>query len=109
MRNFTFLFKRRWILLLLVQLLISVGLKAQQQTTVSGVVTGTGGETIPGVSVKVKGTSTGGQTDVNGHYSINITGSATLVFSYIGYNPKEESTDGRTKIDVQLTPSEKVL
>lgn len=109
MQNFTFLLKKRGLLLSLFMFLFSAGVYAQQQTTVSGVVTSNTGETLPGVSILVKGTSSGTQTDVNGHYSINVTGNITLQFSYVGYNPQEVATSGRTKIDVQLTGNEKTL
>src|ERR1700743_1968642 len=109
MQNFTLLFKKRGLLLSLFLLLFSISSFAQQQTTVSGIVTSTAGETLPGVSVIVKGTSIGAQTDVNGHYSIKVTGDITLVFSYVGYNSQEVTTGGRSKIDVKLTANEKSL
>lgn len=73
---------------------------------VGGMVTDKNGEGLIGVSVKVKGTTIGVSTDMNGRYSINIPdGSNVLVFSYIGYITKEVPVDGRNAIDVQLIPS----
>lgn len=57
---------------------------------VSGVVIdGDTSEPLPGVSVLIKGTSTGTSTDFNGNYSLNAAIGDVLVFSYVGYNTKE--------------------
>src|SRR3569833_1315633 len=59
---------------------------------VQGTVSDEKGLPLPGVSVKVKGTSVGAITDANGKYSLaNVDGSATLVFSFIGYNTQEDA------------------
>jgi len=60
------------------------------------------GETLIGVSVAVKGTTNGTQTDVNGAYSVAAPSTATLVFSYIGYATQEVSVNGSNQIDVKL-------
>ncbi len=73
---------------------------------VGGIVIDKNGEALIGVSVKIKGTTMGVSTDINGHFSINIPdGSNVLVFSYIGFITKEVSIDGRSTVDVQLIPS----
>ncbi len=76
-----------------------------QQVVVTGKITDSStGEALPGVSVVVKGTSTGIMTDNNGSYSINVPNpNATIVFSFIGYVSREELVSGRTKIDVALS------
>ncbi len=74
-----------------------------QSTTVKGKVTdATTGESLIGVSVTVKGTTNGTQTDVNGAYSIAAPSAATLVFTYIGYASLEVAVSGRNNIDVKL-------
>src|SRR3546814_9520209 len=50
------------------------------QAAVSGTVTDAAGETLPGVSVVVKGTTNGTLTDANGRYTLNAPANATLVF-----------------------------
>lgn len=60
------------------------------------------GETLIGVSVTIKGTSTGTQTDVNGAYSISAPSNATLVFSYIGYVSQEAAVNGQSTLNVKL-------
>jgi TonB-linked SusC/RagA family outer membrane protein len=60
-----------------------------QERAVSGTVSDNAGLPLPGVSVLVKGTKTGTQTDFDGKYSIKATSSQTLVFSYIGMKTQE--------------------
>jgi TonB-linked SusC/RagA family outer membrane protein len=67
------------------------------QNTVSGTVTGTDGDVIPGVSVLVKGTSVGTMTDAQGKYTITVPeGSTTLIFTYIGMKTQELEISGTT-------------
>ena len=55
---------------------------------ISGVVIDNDGLTMPGVSVSVKGTTTGTITDIDGKYNLNVQKGATLLFSFIGYTTK---------------------
>jgi TonB-linked SusC/RagA family outer membrane protein len=74
-----------------------------QNVTVKGKVTdATNGDALIGVSVGVKGTSTGTQTDVNGSFSLNVPSNASLVFSYIGYTAQEVPVNGQTSLSVKL-------
>ena len=75
------------------------------QIQVQGVVTDELGEPMIGVSVFEKGTSNGTITDLFGNYQLSVPGKSTLVFSYIGYNSKELSVQGKTNLDVKLEPS----
>lgn len=77
---------------------------AQQTITVSGTVTEqTTGETLPGVSVSVKGSTEGTITDVNGQYTINVFNTNTiLIFTFIGYAKQEETVGTRQNINVTL-------
>jgi TonB-linked SusC/RagA family outer membrane protein len=78
--------------------------------TVTGRVTDEKGEGLPGVSVVVKGTTTGTATDVNGGYSLNVPDpNGTLVFSFVGYLPQEVAIANRETIDVSLAPDVKTL
>lgn len=70
---------------------------------IRGTVTDSKGVTLPGVSVKLKGTLTGSITGVDGKYSINVPdGNSILVFSYIGFVPQEIVLEGRTNVDIRL-------
>jgi TonB-linked SusC/RagA family outer membrane protein len=73
------------------------------QMTVSGKVTGSAGDALPGVSIVVKGTTTGTNSDTDGNYVINVpSGDATLIFSFIGYVTKEMNVAGLSKVNVTL-------
>jgi len=82
---------KRKILFLSVLLLFGVYLvSAQQNPSVSGVVTDAAdGSPMVGVSVQVKGTSSGTVTDIDGKYSLSVSQGSTLVFSYIGMEKQE--------------------
>lgn len=74
----------------LVLLLVLVAqLTFAQERAVSGIVTDNAGMPLPGVSVLVKGTKTGTQTDFDGKYTIKVSSSQILVFSYIGMKTQE--------------------
>src|SRR5690606_12448548 len=72
------------------------------QATVSGTVTDAAGETLPGVSVVVKGTTNGTLTDVNGRYTLTAPANATLEFTYIGYVAQEVAVNNRAAVNVTL-------
>ena len=73
------------------------------QTIVTGNVTDPGGEMpLPGVTVRVKGTTTGVVTDFDGNYSIEAPSNSTLVFSYVGFTTVEIPVDGQSSIDVMM-------
>jgi TonB-linked SusC/RagA family outer membrane protein len=72
------------------------------ETRVTGKVRGAGGEPIPAVTVKIKGSTVATATDVNGNYSITVPDGATLVFSSIGYVTQEVLVSGRSEINVTL-------
>lgn len=94
---------------LFLMLLFAGGLYAQH--TVTGMVTsGEDGSVLPGASIVVKGTATGAVTDVNGQYSITAPDpDATLVFSFVGFETQEVDIDGRTVIDIVLSPTIEAL
>lgn len=77
-----------------------------QQETVKGNVTdASDGSPLPGVNVLVKGTTIGTATDAKGNYILNVPESAdTLIYSYIGYNSKMVAINGRSVINIQLSP-----
>ncbi len=76
---------------------------SQQQKSVSGKVTDSSGEALPGVSVVVKGTTNGSITDTDGKYSLsNIPENATLQFSFVGMKMQEVAVEGKTAINIAL-------
>jgi len=75
----------------------------QKKKELKGIVTDKDGNSLPGVSVVVKGTTTGVATDMDGNYSISIDGDkAVLVFSFVGMLPQEVAYSGQQVIDVEL-------
>ena len=75
----------------------------QQQRVVSGKITDTAGQPLPGVSIVVKGTTQGTVTDGNGNYSLsNVPADATLVFSFVGMRTQEVFVGNQTSIDVRM-------
>ncbi len=92
---------RKWILS--AAFLLS-GITAYSQQTVSGTVSDNQKEPLTGVTVLIKGTSTGTLTDIDGKYSIKTTDEkAVLVFSYIGYQSQEIAAAGKSVIHVVLS------
>ncbi len=63
------------------------------------------GETLPGVSIKVKGTDIGASSDIDGKYTLNVPDNAILVFTYIGYITKEVVVNNQSTLNVTLDPS----
>lgn len=82
MKNITYL-------LMCCLLFVCSSLQAQQMD-IKGVVSDQSGEPLPGVSISVKGTTSGTITDVNGQFTIQAKKGNTLVFSYIGYQKLEQ-------------------
>ncbi len=74
-----------------------------QNITITGVVTDAADRSaIPAVSIVVKGTTTGTQTDANGRYSIAAPSNSTLVFTYIGYTTREVPVNNQTNLNIAL-------
>ncbi|WP_026956795.1 SusC/RagA family TonB-linked outer membrane protein [Algoriphagus vanfongensis] len=96
-------------LLFLIGLMAYIPLYAQQN--VSGKVTAQeDGSGLPGVSIIIKGTSTGTVSDIDGNYSISVPGpNAVLVYSFIGYSTKEVSVGSSTQLNVVLSVEESEL
>ena len=75
----------------------------QEKKQITGTVTeGTTNQPLPGVSVLIKGTTTGTITDMEGNYSIEVSPNDILVFSFIGYLSEEVKVGEQTQINVTL-------
>ena len=72
--------------------------------TVSGVVSDDNGP-LPGATIILKGTTTGVSADFDGNYSISAEQGDVLVFSFVGYTPKEVTVGSETTINVVLVAS----
>ncbi len=98
----------RYFYSLLLTLLVMTGAYAQD-VTVKGKVNDEQGQGLPGVSILVKGTSAGTVTDIEGNYTVNAPGTATLVFSFIGYITQEIPLGNKTSLDVKMASDTKAL
>ena len=73
-----------------------------QDRSVSGKITDSTGEPIPGATVVEKGTQNGVITDMDGNFKISIGDNATLVVSFVGYSNKEILVGNQSTISVEL-------
>lgn len=91
-------------------LLITAFLQVSFAVPVTGRVTDEKGTALSGVSVTLRGTSTGASTNTEGTYSINVPNlRGTLVFSFVGFTAQEVPIDGRSLIDVRLAEATTTL
>ncbi|MDB5240854.1 MAG: collagen-binding protein, partial [Spirosoma sp.] len=90
--------------------LLGCSVSAFAQVRVTGKVLDAQGMALPGVSIVVKGTTTGTVTASQGDYQLNLPrGNETLVFSYIGYVSQEVAVNNRSNIDLTLASDDKML
>ena len=85
------------------------GFAALAQTVSGRVTAADDNQPLPGVSILVKGTTTGTTTLADGTYSIRTPENATLTFSFIGYETKEVPVSNRSAIDVSLAAGTSTL
>ncbi|WP_338868429.1 TonB-dependent receptor [Spirosoma sp. SC4-14] len=93
----------------LLLLFLSQGFAFAQNARITGKVTGPDNQGLPGVNVQVSGTTLGTSTDVNGTFSLNAPGNASLVFSNIGYVSQTIPINGQSVVNVQLAEDQKTL
>ncbi len=90
------------ILLLCFSLAFVVSVWAQERTVTGKVTSADDGSALPGVNVLIKGTTTGTVTDANGNFSVSVSPSTVLVFSFIGLESAEVNVGDRTTVDVTM-------
>ena len=88
-------------MLLLLWLACSHALLAQERV-VSGSVKDANGAGLAGVSVVVKNSTTGTNTNIDGKFSISVSPNAVLVFSFIGYTSQEVTVGNQSVLDVVM-------
>jgi TonB-linked SusC/RagA family outer membrane protein len=84
-----------------------VRLQAQEKI-VSGTVTDSSGP-LPGVSILIKGTTSGTETDFDGNYTIKAQQGNVLVFSFLGMNTVEKTVGASSALSIQLSEDANVL
>ncbi|MFD2932801.1 SusC/RagA family TonB-linked outer membrane protein [Spirosoma flavum] len=78
--------------------------------SIQGTVSDEKGETLPGVSIVLKGSQRGTTTDAQGHYKMDVPNvDGTLIFSFVGYLSQEVSVGNRVTLDVVLKADNKTL
>ncbi len=97
------------LLLSLLGVVMSFAVFAQGKKITGKVTSSDDGSGLPGVSVQVKGTSKGSQTDIEGNYSIEAPTGSTLVFSFVGMNSQEVKVGNQSTINVTLGADTKQL
>ena len=104
---------KNWQILSVCMLLFSFSVSYAQSgsLTVSGKVYDASGEVLIGATVQVKGTNSNGTiTDFEGNYRLTkVSGTATLIFSYVGMQNQEVAVNGRTSINVILKDDTQML
>lgn len=88
--------------LYLLSILLFLSISSIAQVIVSGKVTDSSGQPLPGVNVQLKNTLSGTTTDVQGDFSLSVPPEGTLLFSFIGYKTFEVSVAGRSSISITL-------
>ncbi|RZK79097.1 MAG: SusC/RagA family TonB-linked outer membrane protein [Pedobacter sp.] len=83
--------------------------KLANKAVITGKVVDETGVGLPGVSIKIKGTTNGTVSDATGSFTINAPDNAVLEFSFLGYQTKEVSVAGKTNISVSLASESKGL
>src|SRR5476649_1610220 len=96
-------------ILILLFTIFCLGAFAQNRQITGRVTSSEDGTALPGVSIKIKGTTTGIITNVNGSFKLSVPANATLVLSYIGYTTQEVLVGDNTVVDVKLTPNMNTL
>ena len=81
-----------------------------QRANIQGRVTDNTGNPLSNVSVLIKGSTIGSTTSVNGSYTISVPNSkSVLVFSYVGYQTREETVGNKSQINLQLVSESGML
>lgn len=86
----------------IVLLLIAFSFSQISARTITGTVSDNNGDVLPGVTILIKGTSTGAQTNFDGRYSIEAEKGDILVFSFVGFKTKEVKIKDQTEVNVLL-------
>ena len=80
-----------------------------QTRTVTGTVIDDTHQTVPGVNIRIKGTNSGTMTDLDGKFKLEVSDSAVLVFSFVGYLTQEVPVGNKSVLNVTLKENKKEL
>ena len=103
------MFMKKNLLLSLLGVIMSFAVMAQGKKITGKVTSSDDDSGLPGVTVQVKGTSKGSQTDIEGNYSIEAASGSTLVFSFVGMNTQEVKLGNQSVVNISLGADTKQL
>lgn len=101
-------FMKRLYVFSLLTLLMPLSMMAQD-ISVQGSVRDDSGEPIIGATVRQKGSTKGAITDIDGNFSLDVPGNATLTVSYVGFTTQDVAVNGRKQIAVVLKDDSQTL
>lgn len=102
------LFTKRLYVFSLLTLLMPLGIVAQD-ISVQGSVKDGIGEPVVGATVRQKGSTKGAITDIDGNFTLEVPGNATLTISYVGFTTQDVAVNGKNQIDVVLKDDSQTL
>lgn len=95
--------KLHWLFLCLI---LGLGQLSAQDIKVTGKVKDHTSSPLPGVNVKISGTTRGTLTDVNGNFEISAPANSSLVFAFLGY--KEQTVEVNNRLEIEVTLEEDI-
>ncbi len=106
--------KKKWayvsrIGLLILTLLFTLHLSAQNKRTITGTILDEKGESIIGASVAVKGTANGTITDIDGKFSLDVNENDILAITYVGFLAQEIPVTGKSNLQIALKENAEML
>ncbi len=108
MKNFCFhLNGKLWVTALMLLTLAFPSLA--QKITVTGHVADELGEDLIGATIMEKGTTNGTSADIDGNFTITVPANATLVVSYVGYDPMDVAVNGQTTLNIVMKENAQML
>ena len=108
MKNFCFHLNRKlWVTMAVLLTLAFPSLA--QKITVTGHVADELGEDLIGATIMEKGTTNGTSADIDGNFTINVPANATLVVSYVGYDPMDVAVNGQTHLNIVMKENAQML
>lgn len=103
LKDLPYTFKQMKDRLIIIELYDNNNEQGGQQSAVSGRVTDSNNQPLPGVAVIVKGTTVGTITDLDGNYTLaNVPDNATLVFSFMGMRTQEVPVENQTSVSITM-------
>ena len=103
------MYMKKNLLLSLLGVIMSFAVMAQGKKITGKVTSSDDGSGLPGVTVQVKGTAKGSQTDIEGNYSIEAATGSTLVYSFVGMNTQEVKLGNQSVVNISLGADTKQL